>query len=347
MNNTNNFENNTDLLQRLIDAEVALKVKENLEGLTPVENTDKSELFEALARAQANFDQVKKSGKANIPTKSGTNYSYNFAKLSDVLGATVPALNAEGIYFSQHPNYSLNGNGAMVTIVSTLSHSSGSSISHESIPLFYNMNDAKQAGSVMTYLRRYSACQLLGIEGDDDDDAHVATMNNSYNNYKSKPPVAKQQAPRQTPQAPRQQPAQAQANPVASTPKTVDQQPKPEPSKSVEPVAEQTAEKPVETKPVEQVETQTPTVQSTHQTCPPSPEGQVQAEESVTESKETETVTIPQAPKRDMSAVFQSGLESAKHFGATEEQLAEWQAMTHEEAIREMSTFVRDKASGK
>ena len=95
------------------------------------------------------------------------------------------------------------------------------------------------------------------------------------------------------------------------------------------------------------METQTPTVQSTHQTCPPSPEGRVPAEESVTESKETEIVTIPQAPKRDMSAVFQSGLESAKHFGATEEQLAEWQAMTHEEAIREMSTFVRDKASGK
>lgn len=127
--NTNEFfEQNTSLLQRLIDAEVALKTKENLEGLTPVENTDKSELFEALARAQGNFDQVKKSGKANIPTKSGT-YSYNFAKLSDVLSATVPALNAEGIYFSQHPNYSLNGNGAMVTIVSTLSHKSGASIS--------------------------------------------------------------------------------------------------------------------------------------------------------------------------------------------------------------------------
>ena len=67
----------------------------------------------------------------------------------------------------------------------------------------------------------------------------------------------------------------------------------------------------------------------------------------VTESKVTETVTIPHAPKRDMSAVFQSGLESAKAFGATEEQLAEWTAMTHEEAIREMSTFVRDKASAR
>lgn len=326
MNNTNaNFENNNDLLQRLIDAEVALKVKENLEGSTPVENTDKSELFEALARAQANFDQVKKSGKANIPTKSGGNYSYNFAKLSDVLAATVPALNNEGIYFSQHPQYSLNGSGAMVTIVSTLSHKSGASISHESIPLFYNMNDAKQAGSVMTYLRRYGACQLLGIEGDDDDDAHVATMNNSYNNYKSKQTDAKQ--------TPRQPQAQAKPKPVASTPKTVEQ-PKPEPSKSVEPVAEQIAEKTVEPKPVEQVATPQTTTEATEQA-------------HVTESKVTETVTIPHAPKRDMSAVFQSGLESAKAFGATEEQLAEWTAMTHEEAIREMSTFVRDKASGR
>lgn len=321
MTNTNtNFEQNTDLLQRLIDAEVALKVKENIEGLTPVENTDKSELFEALARAQANFDQVKKSGKANIPTKSGANYTYNFAKLSDVLGATVPALNNEGIYFSQHPNYSLNGNGAMVTIVSTLSHKSGASISHESIPLFYNMNDAKQAGSVMTYLRRYGACQLLGIEGDDDDDAHVATMNNSYNNYKSKQPVAKQQAPRQ--------PQQAQAKPVEPT-QPVAEQPKPETKSVVEPVQEQVAEKPVETKPVEQVETPQATTEPTEK------------------APVIETMEIPKAPKRDMSAVFQSGLDSAKSYGATDEQLAEWQAMTHEEAIREMSTFVRDKASGK
>ena len=337
MTNTNTnatFENNNDLLQRLIDAEVALKTKENLEGLTPVENTDKSELFDALARAQGNFEQVKKSGKANIPTKSGANYTYNFAKLSDVLGATIPALNAEGIYFSQHPNYSLNGNGAMVTIVSTLSHKSGASISHESIPLFYNMNDAKQAGSVMTYLRRYGACQLLGIEGDDDDDAHVATMNNSYNNYKSKQPAAKQapRQPQQAPQAqvPRQpQATQAQAKPVQPTTPVAEQPKQPEP-KPVEPVQEQVAEKTVEPKPVEQVETP-----------------QATTTEPTEKAPVVQTMEIPKAPKRDMSAVFQSGLDSAKQFGATDEQLAEWQAMTHEEAIREMSTFVRDKASGK
>ena len=329
MNNTNtNFEN-TDLLQRLINAEVALQVQNELNDINkPIDN---SKLFEALARAQANFDQVKKSGKANIPTKSGGNYSYNFAKLSDVLAATVPALNAEGIFFSQKPNYSLSSNAPTLTIVSTLSHKSGASISYESIPLFYNMNDAKQAGSVMTYLRRYGACQILGIEGDDDDDAHVATMDNSsnYNNYKSN-----QQTRQQVPAAKQQFATKQGTKPVASTPKSVEQQPKTEPIKSVEPVSEQTAEKSVKTKPVEQVGTPQTTTEATEQA-------------PVTESKETETVTIPPAPKRDMSTVFQSGLESAKNYGATEEQLAEWQVMTHEEAIREMSTFVRDKASGK
>lgn len=318
---TNFANNNNDLLQRLIDAEVALQVKNNLEDINkPIDN---SELFEALARAQANFDQVKKSGKANIPTKSGGNYSYNFAKLSDVLAATVPALNAEGIFFSQKPNYSLSGNAPMVTIVSTLSHKSGASISYESIPLFYNMNDAKQAGSVMTYLRRYGACQLLGIEGDDDDDAHVATMNNSYNNYKSKQPVAKQ-----APQSPRRDflHAQAQAKPVEPTKPVVAEQPKPEPeqTKSVETAVESAA------KPVEQVETLASTEQAPEST-------------TTTETKAVEKVEIPKAPARNLDAIFESGLESAKQFGATEEQLNEWRGMGVNEAIMSMSSFVREQ----
>lgn len=321
MNETmTNFANNDNLLQRLIDAEVALQVKNNLEDINkPIDN---SELFEALARAQANFDQVKKSGKANIPTKTGGNYSYNFAKLSDVLAATVPALNAEGIFFSQKPNYSLSGNAPMVTIVSTLSHKSGASISYESIPLFYNMNDAKQAGSVMTYLRRYGACQLLGIEGDDDDDAHVATMNNSYNNYKSKQPVAKQapRQPQQAPQSPRRDflHAQAQAKPVVA------EQPKPEQTKSVETAVESAA------KPVEQVETLASTEQAPEST-------------TTTETKAVEKVEIPKAPARNLDAIFESGLESAKQFGATEEQLNEWRGMGVNEAIMSMSSFVREQ----
>lgn len=303
---------NSDLFQRLIDAEVALRVKNEMDSLKSMDTeADKGELYEALSRAQSNFDQVKKSGKANIPTKSGGNYSYSFAKLSDVLAATVPALNAEGIYFSQNPKHSFTNNGgALLTIVSTLSHKSGATLSYESIPLFYNMNDAKQAGSVMTYLRRYSACQILGIEGDEDDDANVAMESNSSfgrNSNQNGPTSAKKQPPKKQ-----------DSQPVAS----------------ITPVCsisdEEKGNVPGSTDPVESKElVETEEVKSDEQL-------DLQIDEGIEEVTE-----IPKAPARDMDAIFQCGLNAAEEYGATPEQLDEWINMDREAAIDSMSNFVR------
>ena len=309
---------NSDLLQRLIDAEVALRVKNEMDSLKSIDTeADKGELYEALSRAQSNFDQVKKSGKANIPTKSGGNYSYSFAKLSDVLAATVPALNAEGIYFSQNPKHSFTNNGgALLTIVSTLSHKSGATLSYESIPLFYNMNDAKQAGSVMTYLRRYSACQILGIEGDEDDDANVAMESNSSfgrNSNQNGPTSAKKPAKKQLPK--KQEQDRQLENSVTPVCQFSDE------DKGAELVATDS----VESKKL--VETEE--VKSDEQLDPQIDEGI----EEVTE--------IPKAPARDMDAIFQCGLNAAEEYGATPEQLDEWINMDREAAIDSMSNFVR------
>lgn len=309
---------NSDLLQRLIDAEVALRVKNEMDSLKSMDTeADKGELYEALSRAQSNFDQVKKSGKANIPTKSGGNYSYSFAKLSDVLAATVPALNAEGIYFSQNPKHSFTNNGgALLTIVSTLSHKSGATLSYESIPLFYNMNDAKQAGSVMTYLRRYSACQILGIEGDEDDDANVAMESNSSfgrNSNQNGPTSAKKPAKKQLPKK-QEQDSQPEASSTPVCPISDKEKGNvPGSTESVEP-----------SKIVEKEE-----VKSDEQLDPQIDEGI----EEVTE--------IPKAPARDMDAIFQCGLNAAEEYGATPEQLDEWINMDREAAIDSMSNFVR------
>ena len=309
---------NSDLLQRLIDAEVALRVKNEMDSLKSIDTeADKGELYEALSRAQSNFDQVKKSGKANIPTKSGGNYSYSFAKLSDVLAATVPALNAEGIYFSQNPKHSFTNNGgALLTIVSTLSHKSGATLSYESIPLFYNMNDAKQAGSVMTYLRRYSACQILGIEGDEDDDANVAMESNSSfgrNSNQNGPTSAKKPAKKQLPK--KQEQDRQLENSVTPVCQFSDE------DKGAELVATDSVEskKLVETKEVKSDEQLDP-----------------QIDEGIEEVTE-----IPKAPARDMDAIFQCGLNAAEEYGATPEQLDEWINMDREAAIDSMSNFVR------
>lgn len=312
---------NSDLLQRLIDAEVALRVKNEMDSLKSIDTeADKGELYEALSRAQSNFDQVKKSGKANIPTKSGGNYSYSFAKLSDVLAATVPALNAEGIYFSQNPKHSFTNNGgALLTIVSTLSHKSGATLSYESIPLFYNMNDAKQAGSVMTYLRRYSACQILGIEGDEDDDANVANVamesNSSFgrNSNQNGPTSAKKPAKKQPPK--KQEQDRQLENSVTPVCQFSDE------DKGAELVATESVDfkQPVETEEVKSDE---------------------QLDSQVDEGVE-EVTEIPKAPARDMDAIFQCGLNAAEEYGATPEQLDEWINMDREAAIDSMSNFVR------
>ena len=309
---------NSDMLQRLIDAEVALRVKNEMDSLKPMDTeADKGELYEALSRAQSNFDQVKKSGKANIPTKSGGNYSYSFAKLSDVLAATVPALNAEGIYFSQNPKHSFTNNGgALLTIVSTLSHRSGATLSYESIPLFYNMNDAKQAGSVMTYLRRYSACQILGIEGDEDDDANVAMESNSSfgrNSNQNGPTSAKKPAKKQPPK--KQEQDRQLENSVTPVCRFSDE------DKGAELVATESVElkQPVETEEVKSDE---------------------QLDSQVDEGVE-EVTEIPKAPARDMDAIFRCGLNAAEEYGATPAQLDEWINMDREAAIESMSDFVR------
>ena len=56
-----------------------------------------------------------------------------------------------------------------------------------------------------------------------------------------------------------------------------------------------------------------------------------------------QTMEIPKAPARNLDAIFESGLESAKQFGATEEQLDEWRGMGVNEAIMSMSSFVREQ----
>ena len=59
----------------------------------------------------------------------------------------------------------LNG----VKVVTTLLHESGVSYDIESVPVFYNVNDIKNLGAQVTYLRRYEVKTLLGIEADSEE----------------------------------------------------------------------------------------------------------------------------------------------------------------------------------
>lgn len=160
------------LINRLIEAEAALKAQEYRSQL---EEKDFGPLYEDLAKAQAEFTIPHKSRTVRVNTKGGGSYQYSYAEMKDITKATLPYLNKYGIFFSQKPKKYTASNGApCLSIVTELCHKSGLKLASESITLTYNASNPQDAGSVMSYLCRYSACQVLGVVGSDDDDANMA-----------------------------------------------------------------------------------------------------------------------------------------------------------------------------
>lgn len=100
-------------------------------------------------------------------TKDSTNphFKNRYADLQSVIEAIKPALNKNGIFFSQHPTPSDAGTLGLTT---TLLHSSGEWIEDTAIiPL--PKNDPQGYGSAMTYGRRYGLAAICGLFQSDDD----------------------------------------------------------------------------------------------------------------------------------------------------------------------------------
>lgn len=116
-------------------------------------------IAKALATAQANM------GKALKDTKN-PHFKSKYADLSSVMGATLPALNANGIAVIQ-PLRETDLGRYVVTI---FLHESGESLECP-VPIILGKNDMQGLGSAVTYARRYGMLSLSGVapEGEDDD----------------------------------------------------------------------------------------------------------------------------------------------------------------------------------
>ena len=166
--------NEKTLVAELIEAKVALaKAEMQLEWQKAEQaNKDHSKpepelmapLFEALAKAQAEFKSVTATSRVTFK-----NVDFKFAPLSEILGAVRPALNKYGLTLTQQTKHIPFGNANGIKVVTTLLHESGVSYDIESVPVFYNVNDIKNLGAQVTYLRRYEVKTLLGIEADSEE----------------------------------------------------------------------------------------------------------------------------------------------------------------------------------
>lgn len=123
-----------------------------------------TEFATAFVAAQADMADITKGRTANTGT-----YSYSYADLADVLGDSRPILTKHGLALSQ----AVVTNGRDVEVWTTILHTSGQYRTDG--PLAFNGgSNPQQAGSAITYARRYSALASLGLASEDDDGAKAA-----------------------------------------------------------------------------------------------------------------------------------------------------------------------------
>ena len=125
-------------------------------------------LVKALVAFSAEMPQVEKTKTVKVKTKSGHEYTFDYAPLEEITSVAKPILLKNKLVVIQLPS----GNGLMTMIA------------HESGEFIYAVADFsttastnQEQGSQMTYMRRYGYTAGLGIISEDDDDANGADGN--------------------------------------------------------------------------------------------------------------------------------------------------------------------------
>lgn len=98
---------------------------------------------------------------------AGVGRGFQYASLGAMLGAVKPVLAKHGLGIIQAFRDYGDGSGCVET---TLVHETGESMSTVSPPFALDPNPQK-TGALVTYYRRYTLSGMLGVLGDEDDDA--------------------------------------------------------------------------------------------------------------------------------------------------------------------------------
>lgn len=128
----------------------------------------KSESIVELAKAMSLFQSEVKQ-----PLKDKTNpfFKSKYVPLENIVEVITETAGKHGLSFIQYPV----NNEQKVGVITFLMHSSGEFIQTEPIFAQPPKADAQGAGSVITYLKRYSLAAVFGITSDVDDDGNEAS----------------------------------------------------------------------------------------------------------------------------------------------------------------------------
>ena len=132
--------------------------------------TDKTtSLVDALAAAQAEMQNAAFDSKSNF-SKNGKN---NYASLTSVRNAVMPALTKHGICVTQGMHHTEHG-PVMRTTLRKQGPDPDMDVIVEDVPMLIGKQDMHGVGSAMTYARRYGLGAICGIASDEDDDGDMA-----------------------------------------------------------------------------------------------------------------------------------------------------------------------------
>lgn len=130
---------------------------------------DKSEQIDALAaawvKASGEMEDITKGKRANVGQ-----YAYAYADLADALAMARPILARHGLMVTQ----TAESDERDVTVSTTMLHSSGQYVTTAAMRLPAGKTP-QQAGSAVTYARRYALMAMLGLATEDDDGQSAGT----------------------------------------------------------------------------------------------------------------------------------------------------------------------------
>lgn len=158
------------LVKMALEQGVAVEVLERLVALQErvSDRNARQAMNEAVAAFQAECPSIKKGRTASIATKSGTKYSYTYASLDQIAQAIRPILHKHGLSYT----WDSTMDAGKLVCTCTLRHvEGGEDRATFSCPTDTkaDMSGAQASGGALTYARRQSLVQVLGLTTTDDD----------------------------------------------------------------------------------------------------------------------------------------------------------------------------------
>ena len=129
-------------------------------------NIELNDIAKAIAKAQSEIQNVTKDAK-------NPHFKSQYASLAAVLDVVRPIFSKHGVCIVQLPI----SNEGQIGLKTMMIHDSGQSVeSIISLPMMnVGRNVAQEAGSIITYLRRYTLAAMAGVAQEDDDGESVKT----------------------------------------------------------------------------------------------------------------------------------------------------------------------------